>query len=181
MRARLDADDYIVGCFRAGRPARAVCAMKVDEVLALDDYYRDARFRRKRPSARNPEGDNVYFKDDDGKYRQDPKARHHRDAEHQRQDVRGDRVFIGEDFVYFGRDAVVLPVRFVPYLPATQGIKYVPEGEHQQLFAEFLKWRATLGSGLRGSPRDAQLRGARGCGQCGRPSKPIHLLTRRSG
>ncbi len=167
QRSTLTAGDYIAGCFRSGLPPRIVYTMKVDQVLTLDGYRKDTRFRAKKPTKQYPDGDNVYFKDKDGQYRQDPNARYHRDAKHRQQDTHGDRVFIGKDFVYFGRNAVALPKQFVQCLPATQGIKYLREDEQPQLFAEFLKWRLELGGGKRGTPRDAQPMGAGECERCG--------------
>jgi len=161
MRANLVKGDLIAGCFRGGLPPRVVYVLEVDEVLSLDAYYRDARFAKKKPlrdgTWMERAGDNIYFLRN-GEWCQDPNAQHHRKEENPRvfnQDVLGDRVYIGKQFVYFGGEAKPLPDQFLAYLPATQGIKYLQNDP--DTFDAFRKWafeRPMLG--LIGSPRDQE-------------------------
>ena len=147
-----------------------VYVMEVDEVLPLDGYWRDQRFAVKKPVKNGtPEemaGDNLYHKQHD-RWIQDGNTLYHRKppkAEYDLalkprpvwiKDLRGNRVFIGKRFVYFGKDAVDLPDPFIPCLPAGQGIKYLREDGDQDLFTDFRDWafnRPRLGR--RGMPRD---------------------------
>lgn len=163
-RAKLLKGDLIVGCFRSGQPVRVVYVMEVAEVLDLDHYYRDDRFGVKKPlkdgTWEEQAGDNIYFSKD-GEWCQDANAQFHQmtpldPARHKKpvwlKDVRGNRVFISKRFVYFGEKAKRLPPKFVRYLPATQGIKYLKDAP--DAFDDFHRWafsRPRLGR--IGSPR----------------------------
>src|SRR5947199_246516 len=68
IRKRAKAGDWIVGTGSVSNVGndRIIYAMRVDEVLPLDGYDADRRFRKKRPrmagSARQQVGDNIYFR-----------------------------------------------------------------------------------------------------------------------
>jgi hypothetical protein len=133
--------------------------MEVEEVLNVNDYWRDSRFACKKPSKNGTlieqAGDNIYYKDRSGNWRQDCKAGYHRDNPHVfKQDTESNRVFIGKQFVYFGGNAVDLPDDdFADHLPRGQGIKYLKDDSKD--FAAFSKWafdRPKLGR--LGRPRD---------------------------
>lgn len=162
---RLQKGDYIAGCFRGDQPPRLVYVMKVDEIQTLDEYYRDERYQRKKPTSQYIEGDNIYYVAD-GVHWQDEAAHFHRDVEHQCQDVRGNRVFIGREFVYLGGQSQRLPEQFVGCLPA-RGIQYLEESEDSPLFDAFLEWRSALGNGKLGTPKDRKMAGD-GPGECER-------------
>jgi hypothetical protein len=161
MRAKLEAGDWIVGCFRSGAPPRVVFIMRVDERLSLDNYYRDPRFAVKKAAADLAYrrcGDNIYCRGPDGLLCRAPEARFfHTDCGNSRKDIRGDRVFVGRDFLYLGKRAILLPKPFIPSLPG-RGVKYLREREPE--FDAFMQWRGGLGRGMQGSPRDA---GGTGC------------------
>src|SRR5689334_11378710 len=78
IRKRAKAGDWIVGTGSVSNVGndRIIYAMRVDEVLPLDGYNADRRFRKKRPriagSARQQVGDNIYFRARDGKLKQRP-------------------------------------------------------------------------------------------------------------
>ena len=155
MRARLKEDDWIVGCFRSGQPPRVVYVMQVDEVMLLDRYYRDPRFICKKPSGndwKTQVGDNMYYLDSNGLLQQDPNTSLHKEQETQEKDKRGNKVFIGKQFVYLGRKATPLPPAFHKCLPPRQGIKYLRSND--PFYQEFLTWSYTLGNGYKGDPRD---------------------------
>jgi len=166
-KAGLESGDLIAGCFRSKGVSKVVYVMEVNEVLDLNDYWRDSRFACKKPSKNGtPEeqaGDNIYYKDRSSNWHQDCKAGYHRDNSHVfKQDTESNRVFIGKRFVYFGGNAVDLPDDFDDCLPRGQGIKYLkddPKG-----FAAFSIWafdRPKLGR--LGMPRD--WKGTLECGQ----------------
>ena len=156
---RLEKGDVIAGVFRAGRPARLVYAMMIDEILHLDSYYCDRRFRKKQPRGkgwRSQAGDNIHFRDANGRWQQDERAAHHRKDKHSidwRKDVRGNRVYIGRKFIYFGEKSVRLPKQFARYLP-DRGIKYLRSEQSSTDYRRFRAWVETLGTGVHGLPRD---------------------------
>lgn len=161
QRAKLEKGDLIAGCFRSGQPPQVVYVMEVDEVLSLDQYYRDARFAEKRPLRGKTwvveAGDNIYFSKD-GQLQQDPNANYHHVEDEPsvvQQDLKGNRVFIGKRFVYFGENAELLPEKYSSCLPG-RGVKYLRDDPDS--FEEFRTWafnRPVLG--LIGSPRDCNM------------------------
>lgn len=165
-KAKLVKGDLIAGCFRSGRKPRLVYVMAIDEVFALDAYYRDVRFQAKKPSRNGTwiehAGDNIYYRNKTGKWRQDKDAVHHRDDPKVfRQDTEANRVFVGKHFVYYGGDAVDLPVGFSGCMPTGQGIKYL--NDNPDTMEAFRRWafdRPKLGR--LGLPRDRN--GGKSCG-----------------
>lgn len=79
--------------------------MRVSEKLHFDDYYRDPRFQKKKPLRDGGQnegvGDNMYFRDVDGQWRQHP-TDYHDDPQSRAQDRQEPYVFIAEKFYYFG-------------------------------------------------------------------------------
>jgi len=173
-RANLYEGDLIAGCFRSGGPPLVVYVMEVDAVLTLDQYYRDTRFAAKKP-LRNKTwiertGDNIYYRD--GKWCQDTNAQHHKTTPidpvknpnpEWKRDLKGDRVYIGKRFIYFGEQAQPLPERFACYLPG-RGVKYLKND--QKVFEDFSGWAFKHPLGLVGFPRDRE-----SSATCAKPSK----------
>lgn len=125
-RANLKAGDYILGIAGVGLSRRITSApgdrkiiysMQIDEVLTLGEYYADSRFRSKIPKRKGPAeiqcGDNFY-KTNNGKvegilmHTQDTEE--HEGTDIEEQDCRGNRVFIGKRFNYFGSHALEIPI-----------------------------------------------------------------------
>jgi len=144
MRANLKRGDVIVGVesdslIKRRRQVRGpsstegrclIYYLPIAEVLDLDSYFHDPRFVRKKPdldsrSFARRKGDNVYFRDSRGHFRSLP-GNPHDNARQQRQDTRGNRVYISEknNFYYFGDAEVTLPSRFEHYLPKGHGVRY---------------------------------------------------------
>lgn len=156
MRARLVKDDWIIGCFRSGKPPLVVYVMQIEKVLRLDEYYRNPRYACKKPSntgCQNRVGDNIYYLDS-GVKQQDPMAKFHQDMANQKKDWRGDRVFIAPRFTYFGNSAISLPEKFHDCLPKTQGIKYL--FDNNSLYRDFVDWNKSFEAGVLGFPRDQE-------------------------
>jgi len=142
---------------------------KVNEILTLDDYFKDERFEFKKPCIKRKNykerrGDNVYYIDD-GKWKW--LRGHDHDPEilcrlpdyevffnvenldklwkdkiapikYQRilQDIRGNRVFISKEFLYFGDKGVEFDKQFIECVP-NRGIKYCPE-EYENELQEYI-------------------------------------------
>jgi len=102
---------------------KLVYAMRVSEVVALEDYFRDARFKEKKPDLKNKDwrrhqGDNVYKKNADGLWTQLPGPR---EAANMEKDLRGKHAIISDHFYYFGTNAVELPAGFRKMIHTNQG------------------------------------------------------------
>ena len=154
MRARLKKGDWIVGCFRTHKPPLVVYIMQIDNVISLANYYNDPRFACKKPSKsswKTEVGDNIYM-EINGLLEADPNTSFHKNPKEQQKDKRGNRVFIGKQFVYFGEKAETLPSAFIKCLPPTQGIKYLRHND--SIYNNFLHWRKSLDKGIQGNPRD---------------------------
>lgn len=120
MRANLRKDDWIVGIAgsnlrkKLGHPDqwRIVYAMKIDEKIGLDKYYNDIKYKKKIPQLTGSRiemcGDNFY-KLIQNELKHTGQTQEHVDVDVEKQDTRGDRVFIGKDFFYFGSLAIELP------------------------------------------------------------------------
>ena len=137
---------------------RLIYAMRVDEVLPLEIYGVDRRFRRKRP-ARSTEirqvGDCVYWRGSDGEWRQRPGL--HGPADMAR-DLSGYKSLISRRYWYFGAEAPVLPNRFGHLVKRGRGHRIVRD---MRLVAAFVRWLEGLGKpGRRGMPWMLQA----GCG-----------------
>lgn len=119
VRAKLEKDDWIIGIAGAelqGRMGaqkdqrRLVYAMKIDKCLKLGEYYDSADYKLKIPKLKGSKevmcGDNFY-RLADGKLEHTRQTREHEGL--QEQDSKGDRVFIGKTFYYFGSSAPEIP------------------------------------------------------------------------
>ena len=120
MRANLGFDDWIVGIAGLGLRSRLgkadqwrmIYAMKIDHQRDLDSYYKDLAFREKRPKLIGSRiemcGDNFYRRTPEG-LQHTRCTSDHQDADIEKQDTYGNRVFIATEFYYFGSLAVELP------------------------------------------------------------------------
>ncbi len=108
--------------------------MRVDESLTFEEYWRDPRFKSKRPHwTKNAPivekcGDNCYQPTGHGAFRQRRSGhwdhkRNRKDNRKKSRDLGGERVLIGKRFCYYGGDAVPFPahVRFRPRKLHRQG------------------------------------------------------------
>lgn len=114
--------DWIVGTGSAERKmnGRVIFAMRVSEITNFDDYWRDPRFKDKRPvvegSFKLRFGDNIYHRADrKGRWIQSD-SRHSKDnaVSNQKNLMRDtqktENVLISDDFIYWGDQAPALPV-----------------------------------------------------------------------
>lgn len=152
--SRVKCGDWIAGFLTKARGHRFLYAMEVDEVLGLNDYYRDSRFEAKKPNLRGSWkercGDNFYSLGADGEWVQH-RNRFHLDEDLKQQDTKYARVFIGRRFWYFGRSAAKLPGCFGP-LAGGRGARVNHE---PALVEEFCSWVVSQFSpGLHDVPND---------------------------
>jgi hypothetical protein len=165
IRKAAQPGDIVLGkaSTRGGRAPEGcvVYAMRVGETLAFDDYWRDPRFAAKRPrlngSRKQRHGDNIYHRDEHGNFVQADS--HHSweggvvNEEHLRNDTSVDRVLIGSEFVYWGRNPTPMPPELVPII-GRKGVrqKHHFSDEERDLAVSWIE--PLLEGGLKGRPTD---------------------------
>ncbi len=110
--------DWIVGLSPKADGNAIIYAMRVDEVLPYEAYYRDPRFASKIPDPAGPgvrrRGDNIYEPIQDG-FRQ-LQSMHSNGAkenlEKKSHDLRGRNALVSQTFYYFGSKPLPLPTKF---------------------------------------------------------------------
>ena len=154
---------------------------EVSEVLNLNDYFNDLRFQYKKFQKCNNwkirRGDNVYYIDNNqwkwikghehnDKYKNQNyfnvndfnKIWNNQQMKKQYkpliQDINGNRVFISENFSYFGDKCVSFDPKFSNCVKQSQGIKYCrEENKNYKNFLDYLKdLMKNHGTGQKGNP-----------------------------
>jgi hypothetical protein len=125
-----------------------VYAMRITEKVSFDEYARDPRFRYKIPSQGiiQERGDNIYFKDLYGDWKQRPS---YHTEEQMDADLRGEYVPISNHFFYFGANAVLVPGRFRGLMSTGRWYRHVIGSE----VTDFVAWlHAAYSPGAHGKP-----------------------------
>lgn len=151
VRRTARAGDWIIG-LRSRANDQVVCAMRVDEVLPLGDYWRDPRFRAKRPGGVGPP-DNFYRAGLGGSLRRVDNALHGPDLA--AQDIGGRHALVSRHFWYFGDQSPELPTELVHLVHSGQG-----HSLHANRRGDDLRtldaWLAHWPTGVHGTPIDAR-------------------------
>jgi hypothetical protein len=152
IRRSAKVGDWIVGTGSKDRvgQGKLVYAMRVDEVLSLEKYATDPRFEEKKPRAGSPKtfcGDNIYFKNESGAWKQHPS---YHTAKDMKRDLSGKNVLISETFYYFGGNAVDIPKEYKALVPSGRGHR---NKHNLELVADFIHWlQANYSHGIHGKP-----------------------------
>lgn len=111
--------DWVIGTgsVRNVGNERLVYAMRVTEVIPLEDYWVDKRFEKKKPGKGKKRlvADNIYYRDKKGNVRQYFPSKHSypdkENLETKEHDLKGENVLISKsgNFYYFGREALKIP------------------------------------------------------------------------
>ncbi|MFN4281419.1 MAG: hypothetical protein ACK4NA_02125 [Alphaproteobacteria bacterium] len=120
IRKKAKEGDYIIGtgATRPGLLGHITYWMRVDEILTFDEYWSDRRFRYKKPYMEGTTmlryGDNIYHRSGGKDFQQEDSFHSHEDGSLSRGDLKRDtqkteRVLIGRDFSYWGRNGILLP------------------------------------------------------------------------
>ena len=117
IRRTAEVGDWIVGLSPKASGNRIVFAMKVDEKLEFEDYFKDPRFVEKIPAFDKGKviykaGDNIYEPLANGGFRQLPSMHSNGELENpetKNHDLGELYVLIGHKFYYFGGDGPFLP------------------------------------------------------------------------
>lgn len=150
IRKHANIGDWIVGVGSRSTVGneKMVYAMSIAEKLSFEEYAEDARFGYKipAPGAIRERGDNIYFKDATGSWRQRPS--YHREKQMER-DLRGEYVLVSVLFFYFGAKAVAIPQRFRSMMSAGRWYRHVTGSD----VTDFVAWlRAAYLPGIYGKP-----------------------------
>ena len=156
MGIRPDIGDWIIGTESINSGNKLVYAMQIGFIMSFDEYYTDRRFKKKIPDKNSKDwrrhcGDNIYYKNQSGKWQQYPSTFHDK-PENKRQDIKHPYVFIGKHFYYFGCKAVKIPSKYTALVWKRHGVKC----KHPPKVTEdFLTWlRTKFRKGIHGKPRD---------------------------
>lgn len=173
---RLDAGDWLLGNSSVATGNRLVYAMRVTEVMDFDRYFREARFAAKKARHegwQNQCGDNIYYRDEAGQWRQ-ALAFYHTEAGRLRKDTVHPRVFISDFFFYFGGQAPAVPAEFGSLIRTSQGCRCNHDTGTVAAFVEWLT--STYSPGVHGLPRDnaKAAAGPRSIVQLGGPKPKPH-------
>lgn len=143
--------DWIIG-LRSRANDQVVCAMRVDEVLTLGDYWCDPRFRAKRPGGTAPP-DNFYRAGKGGSLVRVANALH--GAELATQDISGHNALVSRHFWYFGDQSPELPTELVHLIHSGQGHSLHANRRGDDLDT-LRAWLAHWPAGIHGTPIDAK-------------------------
>lgn len=152
--------DLVLGLSGRADGNRLIYGMVVAEKLSFADYWRDRRFRAKRPDMkahdlRSKSGDNNYEPMPDGSYRQLPSRHSHPDGSTNRAAMQRDLgpdesnpVLIGGRHCYFGANAIPLPDE-LSFLITGRGhrCRFTPDQ-----IAMAMSWFESLPPGVHGRP-----------------------------
>ncbi len=166
IRRKASVGDWVVGTGAAGNglTGRLVYAMEVTETMSFDEYYDDLRFRAKKPnlagSLKQAFGDNIYCRDDSGRWLQ--LDSHHSLADgspnpaNVSNDTQTNRVLLSKRFAYFGGNGPEIPAEV-----RTRGAEDVLAGRgykvnfSDELMARFVDWFEQLDiTGAIGRPHE---------------------------
>jgi hypothetical protein len=158
IRSHAKVGDWVVGLTPKAQGNKIVYFMQVDEIVDYKHYWKDRRFRQKRPhqgkDVRLKCGDNIYEPTPDGGFRQLSPSMHsdgpNENTANKEHDLSGVNVLISENFAYFGSKPMDLPSE-LKYLIAGRGHRCHFSEAEKSRFIEFV--RNTV-PGLHAPPRN---------------------------
>jgi hypothetical protein len=156
--------EYVLGTGSAkrGLAGHAVFLMRVDKIIAFDEYWNDPEYARKIPvmngSLQQRFGDNIY-RHDGAKWIQADSRHSQLDAKENARNVKRDtgktdKVLIASEFTYWGGDGPVLPASLANFVQKSPG--------HRSFFSDadirrFIAWIGDeMGRGVVGDPYEWQ-------------------------
>jgi hypothetical protein len=120
IRKSAKVGDYILGtgAVAANLVGYLTYWMRVAEILTFDQYWKDQRFRRKKPHMSGTTylryGDNIYHRDGGKTFKQEDSFHSMEDGSTSLGDLRRDtattdKVLVGHEFAYWGRAGIKVP------------------------------------------------------------------------
>ncbi len=112
--------DYVIGTGATSEALQnsMIYWMRIDEIIHFDEYWRDARFARKKPKLNGSRilrfGDNIYHLNHNGDVIQEDSFHSEHEGRTSLPNLKRDvgktaKILIGKDFSYFGREALRVP------------------------------------------------------------------------
>lgn len=167
IRGTAKLGDWIIGTGskEQNRHGQIVYAMHVSETMSFDEYWKDERFRSKRPNLRGSKkqafGDNIYHKDiKAGRWQQEDSHHSFSDGAPNKNNIANDtqsnRVLVSDNYIYWGRNGPAIPKKFRNY----QGYDLCAGRGHKNKFPDkmvndFITWLGTRNErGCCGDPLD---------------------------
>lgn len=153
--------DWVMGTGSAkwNLAGRLIFAMRIGEITTFDRYWRDPRFRVKRPNLRGSLklrfGDNIYHRTSPSAPWIQEDSRHSKDGavvnlvNLKRDTGTTDRVLIADQFVYLGNRSQPVPSRFASLIMRTPGYTYSDDPAE---VAALVQWFTKLDMGKIGDP-----------------------------
>lgn len=147
--------DWVVGTGSKplGLEGRLVFVMQIAETLTFNEYWRDKRFRCKRPNIRGSLkqafGDNIYHRNRKTKLWVQENS-HHSYPDGQinlwnvSNDTQVDRVLIATEFTYWGATGPKIPVRFRSAKTNVCALRGYKSRFPESLVWKFLEWIESL-------------------------------------
>ena len=156
MGIKLDEGDWILANSGKSRGHRIVCVMHVAETLDFDDDYRAPRFEKKKPAPsegwKRTCGDNIYFRDSDGNWKQGARTRFYTTPEAMEEGLRHPRALVPEELYQYGENALPMPEPFRALLRQRHGCSCRHDPE---MVAGFIaRLRDTQKPGINALPAD---------------------------
>jgi hypothetical protein len=166
IRASASVGDWVVGTgakVKYNLAGYLIYAMKVDEIMDFDSYWKDERFLCKRPvmngSIKQLYGDNIYHLHNDRWIQLDS---HHSlengqpNTNNINYDTRVNRVLISRKFIYYGSTALQIPEDLHSHHPTNEDLCCDGRGHRvrsHEIAVAFETWLNNLGEwGVQGVP-----------------------------
>lgn len=140
--------DWIIatGTEHLGFQENLIYAMRVDQIIPFDEYWRNPNYIMKRPvingSLSQMYGDNFYHHDEMGNIVQEFSAHSNPDGtvneKHCKSDTNGKNVLISNRFYYFGNHAPIIPKYLRAIICPVRDYYY--KNRSNQLEKDFLEW-----------------------------------------
>jgi hypothetical protein len=154
---------------------KIVYFMQVDECSTFGGYWRDRRFKEKRPKfgagVERKMGDNIYEPQSNGTFRQLSSAHSSPPLEKREsraavaKDLSQDRVLISHTFAYFGAQAIPLPNEFHAFVVGRGHRCRFPSSLIEKFVHEFVpKWKLKMHGKPPHRPRTDEPFNTAGCG-----------------
>ncbi|MBK3394660.1 hypothetical protein IQ457_12050 [Psychrobacter sp. M9-54-1] len=158
----LSIGDWVIGTGSKslGNTNHLVYAMKVEEKIEFNEYWKDERFKSKKPVIKGSlvkiYGDNIYHQDANSKKWIQEDSAHSLDngitnEGHMKRDIDGEYVLVSREFYYFGENAPKIPEELKDVCNKGRDMKYkaIPP-EVRESFVLWLK--DNYKSGIHGDP-----------------------------
>ena len=148
IRIKANMSDWIIGtgAKTTDLEGRIIYAMLISDKISFEEYFQNSKYSKKKPinpgGLKRIHGDNIYFKDNSGKWCQLPSQHSNPDfsenAKHMKNDLSGKFVLISEYFFYFGNKHFLVPPQFRQVCSTIRDYHKIPNIQVAQNFIEAL-------------------------------------------